>query len=133
MSADLSTAVQNSFAVQHPTLWYPMINTADKAADNVDSEIRVTRCNYKIKLLIFVFEQGTTLVWMVKRRSCRKVSVGWLATLLYLDQEEKYKTLICFTVGRSLLIRKGYKPHVGHYHTAIRRNASLGYFSIQNA
>lgn len=98
----------------------------------MDSEYGSARFTSTDKSLMSVFEQDTMLVWIARRDICVDFSVGWLARILNLNQNGKYKTSILSTWGRFLLTGKGCKPQVGNSYIEILWNASPQYFFLLN-
>lgn len=96
----------------------------------MDSEYGSTCFTSTNKLSVSVVEQDAALVWMEMRRASVDDWMGWLATLLNLEQKEKYKKSIPFTGLIPLLTDEGCESQVGRNYIAVHRNVSTGYFFL---
>lgn len=84
-----------------------------------------------MELLLERMEHGSRRVWSAKRRAGLAVWLGWISTLLRLDNKMKNEVLIKDKTGRFLIIRKDFVGQCGHNKfevVAPRRNP--GFFLI---
>lgn len=66
--ADLLAAVRNCFTTQVTTLWNLIVNIKNRAVGRMNFENGSERLDSIKQLLMSVFKQDTTLVWMAKRK-----------------------------------------------------------------
>lgn len=98
----------------------------------VDSENGSARLNSTKTFLMSIFKWDKTLLCMANCSACVEDCVCWPATLLIVDQNEKYKTSICSHGWKILLTRREGKPQLCRSDIAICLNTSPGYLFLLN-
>lgn len=124
--SDLHSAIRQLSTVRGTTPLSLTVNTGGNGVDIANVGKSHTRFSSTKKLLTKQLEQHTKLIWIAKRRACTNLLVGWLATLLNLEEHGRSQTAILAPGACHLSAADGCECQTGHNYVLARKFSSLG-------
>lgn len=98
------------------------MNSGDAVTDKAKAADRKALFILTNKLSLEELEQFCKFVWAAERRKMLDVSISRISTLLKLDCNEQFETLILATAGRYLLTDAECSAQTGHNVFSVKKN-----------
>ena len=114
-------------------LWSPIINRGETESDEKDRNEGVERYSSTRKLLEKTFETSRDYVSIAERRAALDLWIGWVCSMLDVDNHCTWRTEIPNGGGRFLMTGKDCPPQHGHNDFDVKETGSPGYFTIRTA
>ena len=114
-------------------LWSPIINRGEIDHDEKDRNEGVGRYSSTRRLLENTFETSRDYVSLAERRAALDLWIGWVCSMLDVDNHCTWRTEIPNGGGRFLMTGKDCPPQHGHNDFDVRETGSPGYFTITTA
>ena len=110
--------------------WNPIINSGDASTDLNQRNGGHARISSTTRLLIGHMESDRQRMWAARRRAALDLWMGWLLSLLNLDNYAQWESFVPKSGGRFLMTGKECPAQVGHNDFAVVKGQSPGYFAM---